>query len=391
MARFAITLASPQSTGAGRMALEFAKAFIRRGHEVTLIHGPIPTTIKAITPEMISAGVSAVLYPDLALPLPWKTKAFGNLLIKSQFNAIIAFNQLDRAFSMQAAVHAGIPGFISCQNTHNFHGNWIVKQVKRYLYATSLRKYANLIFCVSPVVQKEIVEDLGIPIEKTTILNNGIDVSIHQPISAIKREALRSSLGVAPDEDMMINVGRIDKQKGHDVLARALTKINFKDHKTKFVIVGGASETARANTTESFFTDLKSFVSQNKLDDRLIFAGWRNDVPDLLQAADAYVHSARWEGFPLACLEAMAASLPSIWTDCSGHPDGFVEGTHGWVARANDPDSLGQSITKMMGTSKEQRVVMGRACRQLVEKNFDIQIIGNRFVETIEKASLTSR
>lgn len=388
MARYAITLASPQSTGAGRMALEFAKAFVRRGHEVSLIHGPLPTTIKSINPEMVAAGVNTILFPDLALPLPWKNGGFAKLLVSMQFKGIIAFNQLDRAFSMRAAARAGIPGFISCQNTHNFHGNWLIKRLKQSIYSTSLKKYAKLIFCVSTVVQKEIVEDLGIPSAKTVVLNNGIDVSIHKPISDGKRESLRAALGIGPDEDMMINVGRIDKQKGHDILAMALSKLDFTDKKTKFVIVGGASETARSNTTENFFTSLKQFVAQHRLDDRLIFAGWRNDVPELLQAADAYVHSARWEGFPLACLEAMAASLPTIWTDCSGQPEGFVDGTHGWVAQANNADSLCVAISNMMNTHRKQRSIMGSACRQLVEKNFDIQNIGSRFVEIIEKASM---
>jgi glycosyltransferase involved in cell wall biosynthesis len=186
----------------------------------------------------------------------------------------------------------------------------------------------------------------------------------------------------------LINVGRLDRQKAQDILAQALAMTDLAARKAKMVLIGGASESARAAKTEDFATDLRNYVQQKGLADRLIFAGWRNDVPALLQAADAYIHSARWEGFPLAPLEAMAASKPCVWTDCSGHPEGFVEGTHGWVAAKEDPQSLRQAIERMLDLSPEQRTRMGLACRELAESRYDIQKVGARFVEMVEAHSL---
>ncbi len=337
---------------------------------------------------MEAIGVETVLFPELACPLPWRGKHLTRIIRDRKAKGVVAFNQLDRAFSLRAAAAAGVPSFIHLGNQHSFRGSWLWRNFKENYYGHTLRNFAKLIVCVSPVVRKELLERFHMPPERTQLLLNGIDVKKHQPIEPAQRLALRRELGIQDDEVMLINVGRIDRQKGHDILADALAPINLAERKAKVVVIGGASETPRASTTEDFFSNLKSQVARHNLGDRLIFAGWRNDVPALLQAADAYVHSARWEGFPLAPLEAMAASKACVWTDCSGHPEGFVEGTHGWVAKKENPASLGKAIENMLATTPEQRLQMGLACRELAHARYDIEKVGARFVELVETHSL---
>jgi glycosyltransferase involved in cell wall biosynthesis len=76
------------------------------------------------------------------------------------------------------------------------------------------------------------------------------------------------------------------------------------------------------------------------------FAGWRDDVPAILHAADAYVHSSLWEGppLPLAMLEAMASRLPFIGTDCSGYPAGFQNGRHGFIVPTGRAGELARAM-----------------------------------------------
>ena len=117
----------------------------------------------------------------------------------------------------------------------------------------------------------------------------------------------------------------------------------------------------------------------------LILAGWRNDVPQLLAAADFYVHPSRWEGLPLALLEAMAAARPTICTDGFKLPTGYLPGVHGLVARADDSQSLAAALEKVCALSSEERATMGQAARALVQAQFNIAESGRRFATVVEQ------
>jgi len=388
MANYLMTLASPQGTGASRMAWQFAASLMKRGHHVTLVHGPEPKNLPSIVPEMQSLGVETVLFPGLRLPLPWLSSRLAKIIRDRNTAGVVAFNQLDRAIALRSARRAGVPGFVSAQNSHIFHGPWPLSALKECYYAKTLRDCAALVICTSPVVQQEVVSRFGLPADRTPILPNGIDVSSYKPIPQDERQSLRRELGVQDHELLLLNVGRIDPQKGQDVLIEAVKSLDLAKHNAKLVLVGGASETVRGGQKDDFQARIAGLIKQHGLSDRVILAGWRDDVPGLLQAADAYVHAARWEGFPLAALEAMAAARPCIWTDCAGHPEGFVQGEHGWVVPKENAAELQAAIDRMLRLSAAQRSQMGAACRQLAESRYDIQKVGARFAEMVEAHSL---
>jgi len=125
--------------------------------------------------------------------------------------------------------------------------------------------------------------------------------------------------------------------------------------------------------------------------ERIVFAGWRSDVGRLLQAADGYVHAARWEGFSFAMLEAFAAALPVVITDCSGYPDGFVETRHGWVVPKETAQALVVAIGRLVELTPEARSAMGLAARELVEAHYDIRTLGARFAEFVAHAVARGR
>src|SRR4051794_17831522 len=129
MARYVMTLSSPQSTGAGRMAYEFAASMVRKNHQVTVVHGPVPSSIKPITPEMQAIGVETVLFPGLALPLPWRSKQLANIIRERNAKGVVAFNQLDRAIALRAAARVGVPSFIHLGNAHKFRGSWLWRTI----------------------------------------------------------------------------------------------------------------------------------------------------------------------------------------------------------------------------------------------------------------------
>jgi len=387
MGNFIFTLTLPDATGASRMVVHFAAAFRRRGHDVTLVHGPVPKNEASILPEMQAMGVETLLESGLAFPAsPFLVGRLARMFRERRPLGVIGVQQRDRAIALQAAHRIGVPGFVSAQNTHIFWGRWPLNRLKERYYGWALRRYAKLVVCSSPVVQEEMVSRFGLEKERTAYLPNAIDLSQMTEISNDERHRLRQELGVQPNELMLVNVGRINVQKGQDLLLEAFRRLNPRERRVKLILVGGVSQDAQQARMTRYRDELLALVDRHQLNDQVVLAGWRSDVPALLSAADGYVHAARWEGFGIAAFEGMGAGRPTIWTNCWGRPDGFDDDVHGWLVPTEDVDALHKAMEKLISLSPDERARIGQSSRQFVEQNYDARRISDRFVQLIEQS-----
>ncbi len=385
MSRIIFTLTLPDATGASRMVVHFIGAFRRHGYDVTVVHGNVPTDEKSVLPELHELGVETNLQPELAFPLsPTFVGKLAKLFNERHPTAIIGVQQRDRSIAMQAAHRIKVPGFVSCQNTHVFGGRWPRSWLKERYYAWAMRKFPRLVICSSPLVQREMIHRFGLPEERTHYLPNAVDLKQIVHLDASKKQEIRKSFHVAADEFMLVNVGRINRQKGQDILLRAFAQLKPKERKLKLVLVGGVSKDAQQAAMEMYHGQLRQLVQELSLTDCVSFAGWRSDVPEILASADGYVHSARWEGFGIASFEGMAAQLPTIWTDCWGRPTGFVDGIHGWLVPTEDANAIKNALETMVALPLAERQKIGVASRKYVEDNFDSVKISEEFVRLIE-------
>ena len=389
VSRFLLTLAYPERTGSPKMAYHFAAALRQAGHSVSVAHGPGPKPTAegdaSILPALRSVEANTRLIPGLARPVsPRVSREVARWGSEQGVDAVIGFQQRDRAVALAAARQLGVPGVISAQNQHRFWGRWPLPWIKELVYGRALRHLAKLVVCTSPVVQREVVQRFGVAKGRTCVLPNGIDVAGfphggHEGAASIRRE-----FGVEDDRPLAISVGRIDIQKAYDVLLEAVRRLPQSTPSWKLVIVGGVSQGPNQERMEQYHRDLRSFIQQHQLADIIHFAGWRDDIPQILQAADLYVHPARWEGWPLALVEAMAAELSTVTTDCSGRPEKFEDGVHGYVVPKEDPDALAGALSKVLALSPNERRRQGAAARALALAHYDLQPIGKRFVDLME-------
>ena len=391
MSTVIMTLALPESTGAPKMAYFFAQALLRGGHQVVVAHGPDPAANggrpeDSILGVMRDAGVEAVPVDGLAFPLTSAVpRRVAELAGKHAASSVIGFQQRDRSVALKAARMAGLPGIISAQNQHTFRGVWPVRRLKRWVYTQAVRDLANLIICPADAVRDELIDSFGVSPERTALVPNGVDVRGFPDFSDEEKTQVRAEFDVGKDELMLISVGRIDTQKGYDVLLRAVEQLPASAPPFKLVIVGGLSTGPTRPRMQRYQESLQAFVSQHGLEQKVRFAGWRDDCPLLLRAADFYVHSARWEGWPLAVVEAMSAERPIVTTDCSGRPIGFVDGEHGWIVPTGDAAALSRAMQRIMEASPAERTAMGGANRAIALEHYDIRSIGDRFVSLVEQ------
>lgn len=391
MATIALTVAVPDQTGAARMLVHYATALRHRGHRVLVLHGPPPTDEngepQTVLGELAEAGIELHPVPRLRRPLPPLAER-DVARAAAPADAIVGFNQRDRATAARAGSRLDIPSILAVQNQHNFWGPGPVPHLKRRFYRRVARDRVTLSVCTSPAVRRELL-DMGVDDSKCVVLPNGIDLG--PPPTTEQRKRTRARLGLGDRQRVFINVGRLDRQKGQDQLIEAWADAGADRRGARLLLVGGTSEGAQAGASEEFERRLRSRVAALGLNHSIDLLGWRDDVDDLLAASDVAIHPARWEGWPLAVLEAMAAARPVIMSDCSGAPDGHDPERHGPVIPTGDHQALVDAIDHHLDLPDDRLAAIGANGRDLVARHYDIEIIGDRFVDLVEGVIARSR
>jgi len=226
----------------------------------------------------------------------------------------------------------------------------------------ALRRNMNV--AVSEAVRRNVVETLGIPEELTTTLYNCVDLDEFQRLGDPARAAVRSELGIPPQDKIIIMVARMVAQKNHQIVIETAPEILQACPESRFVFVGGGPD------EES----MKEQARNRGIAERCLFLGRRDDVPRLLGASDVAILPSFKEGFSNAVLEAMACGLPVVASDVGGNSEIIDPGINGYLLEttADATSRFGISIPvaqfprllKRLLTDDEHRVRLGEAAWQ---------------------------
>jgi glycosyltransferase involved in cell wall biosynthesis len=200
----------------------------------------------------------------------------------------------------------------------------------RYVY-----KLADRVVCVS----RGMAEQLG------RRLNHPHISYIYNPVRFALRtqskEEARQSLGVNPDTQMILAVGRICRQKNYLMLLEAIKSLQM-TNKFCLYIVGGVYE---ADEKER----IDRFVAENNLVKKVNFVDFTHDVQSYYEAADLLVLSSAWEGFGNVLVEALAYGLPIVSSRCNyGPAEILADGEFGVLVAVNDYVAMGQAIQQVL-------------------------------------------
>ena len=189
-------------------------------------------------------------------------------------------------------------------------------------------------------VSRDLVEGLGtawcVPASCVLVIPNGIDLD-HFSNPSVERKTMRRSLGIGEDELLVLSIGRLTELKDIPTVLKALASARSSIGKVKFLIAGDGP--ARAN--------LETQARDIRLEGIVQFLGYREDIPDLLAAADILVMASIREGFGIAAAEAMAAGCPVIGTDVPGLRFVLDEGKAGMLIPAHSPDRLAEAMISL--------------------------------------------
>lgn len=207
-------------------------------------------------------------------------------------------------------------------------------------------------------------EQLGLPAEQVVVLANGIDLKKFRPLTVgADRAALRRSLGLPVNRQLILMVGRLWEQKNPGGLVAAYRRLwAAGDPGADLVLVGDGE----------LQPELAKVVQEAGLTEHVHFLGWRTDTPELLRTSDIFVLPSRWEGMPLAILEAMGSGLPVVVSDIPGNRHLVEDGAQGLLFPVEDDQALATSLRRLID-QPALRQQLGKAGRQKVVAEHDVQ------------------
>ncbi|MCG8462660.1 MAG: glycosyltransferase [Holophagales bacterium] len=218
-------------------------------------------------------------------------------------------------------------------------------------------------------VRTSFLEHMGAVAEPIRAIENGISAEDLGDGARQRARRMFAELGVPGDSRVFGTVGRLAEQKAYPLLFQALTRAP--ESPPIHLLMLGDGPLAG---------DLQQRVVELGLEDRVTFAGFRNDVPRLLPGLDALVFSSRFEGLPMALLEAMSAGLPTVATRVGGMPEALDDGESGLLVPAGDAEALADAMGRLAGDA-ELRRRLGRGARERFERDFTARAMTRRYEE----------
>lgn len=192
------------------------------------------------------------------------------------------------------------------------------------------------------------------------VVHNGIDTRRFAPATERSRRRARDVLDVAQDAPVVTFVGRLAEGKGQDTLISALPELPG----VQLILVGSGDCMA----------ELVARARRCGVEDRVVFAGDRDDVPELLVAADVFAMASVSEGLPLSVLEALACGVPVVSYDLPGLRDVLGDDQAGRLVPRGDVPALVSALDSLLDDSATMRT-MAAAARSTAESRFDSRVM----------------
>lgn len=258
-------------------------------------------------------------------------------------------------YGAAAARRAGRP------HVTTMHGNQTMTAALRRRVALrwAFRRSAATI-AVSVETRRQLAAALGLSTDVADVVVNGVPDRRGDPAP------IREELGLSQDEVLLVAVGNLDTRKGHILLLQALQQLRAAGLRTRWrlAIAGGRGGDQRER--------LEAFAREHGFQDRLHLLTQREDIPDLLAAAEVFAMPSLWEGLPLALLEAMLAGKAIVASRVSGIPEAVSDDVEGLLSTPGDVGSLADALGRLLA-EPSLRTRLGAAAQARARREFTVE------------------
>jgi glycosyltransferase involved in cell wall biosynthesis len=232
---------------------------------------------------------------------------------------------------------------------------WAIQMIDRI----TSRWWGTWFVAVTETVRASAIRRIWVHPDRISVIRRGL---LFKPAPGeTDRGAVRASLGWAGASPLILNVGRLVAQKGHQHLIRAMRPVVAAYPAARLVIAGEGPLRG----------ELEALIAAEGLTGRVDLLGDRNDVDRLLEAADIFAFPSLYEGAANALLEAMAAEKPCVVTDVASLRELTADGKVALLAGLRSPGDIAAKILRLAGDpALAER--LGRAAREAVIQRYDV-------------------
>ena len=369
----------------------------------SLLQGGAEASLAAVAPRLVDRGFDievAYLRPKLDLaprfeeagvPLTSLDGGGGQLGAVRRARALIAARrpalvhttlyEADQVGRVAARL-AGVPVVTSLVNVAYgeeqrlaFGGAaWKLRGAQAIDMATA--RLVRRFHAISEEVRTTMADRLRIPTRRIEVIPRGRDGAALGRRSDRRRAAARGRLGVESHHLLVLAVARQERQKGLDVLLAAWETTAATHPDARLVIAGRVGNETPA---------LEAQVEAGALGGTVRFLGPREDVAELLAAADVFVLPSRWEGLGGVLLEAMAMEAPIVASDLPAVRELLTSGEHALLVQPEDPAALRRAISASLDDPVGPRT-RAAAARERFEAHYDIAVVADRTADFYRRA-----
>jgi glycosyltransferase involved in cell wall biosynthesis len=229
----------------------------------------------------------------------------------------------------------------------------------KFLVDRLLSRLVDRVIAVSEAARAFLIAGKGYDARKIVVVPNGRDLSVFRP--GVGGHSVRKELGVDRATPLVGVVGRLEDQKGHVYLLDAWPSVLAEFPDARLLLVGEGSHRDA----------LEERARRLGIASSVMFAGFRRDVPQLLDALDVVVLPSLYEGMPLTAIEASAMAKPVVATAVDGTPEVIREGRTGRLVPPREPAAL-SLVLRMLLRDPARAQAMGAAGRDFVLHRFDL-------------------
>lgn len=354
--------------GAEKVVADLADQMSKRGQEVKIAYLKGAVVVR---PEDQSIEL---IYLELESLMDAK-KAYQNykqLLINFSPDVVHAHMVHANIFSRISRIFFPIPKLICTAHSNNEGGKL---RMIAYRLTHSL---ADLTTNVSKVASLSFEQLKAVPSGGIETIYNGIDLERFSFKEDIRFQ-IRKALGINPDVKMFLAVGRFHEAKNYPLLINAFCQF-IKQYKflndyseVKLFIAGDGDQRPL----------IESLIVEHNLQNKIILLGRRNDIPQLMSAADFFVLSSSYEGFGLVVAEAMCSNTFVIATDCGGIKE--VLGNTGILVPINNQENMVEAFHKATRMSRIEIEKNNAKALKYAQQNFDLNKIVDDWIKLYEQ------
>lgn len=243
------------------------------------------------------------------------------------------------------------------------HLNRVKLELVRRVDGWTARHWTDHFHAISETVRRSAIESLAIDPDRITVVERGRDPERLGARTPERRAAVRRAMGLDDAAEVVLQVGRQEYQKGQGDLIDAFDRLAAGRPGLHLWIAGRKGAASEA---------LDAARGRSRFADRIHFLGHREDVPDLMAAADVFAFPSLFEGQGCALIEAMGLGMPIVASDIPVFREALDHEQSGLLVPVGSPAGLAEAIARLLD-DRELGGRLGRRSHALFQERYSVE------------------